>query len=126
MIAADVAKYDLDSAAEATQGAGAVAMLVSADPALVEIEPATGVFTADVDDFWRPNDRSTAVVDGKLSIVAYLDALVGAFDDYRAHGGVGQGQEFGRAAQAVSISRAPARLFLAELSIRTGTIWPIR
>lgn len=88
VIAADIARYDLDSAAEATQGAGAVAMLVAADPAIARFEDATGVFTADVDDFWRPNDRVTAIVDGKLSIDAYLDGVVGAWDDYLAHGGV--------------------------------------
>ncbi len=88
VIGADIARYDLDSAAEATQGAGAVAMLVRADPGLVTIEPASGVFTAEVDDFWRPNGSSTAVVDGKLSVSAYLDAIVGAWDDYRARGGV--------------------------------------
>lgn len=88
VIASDIARYDLDSAAEATQGAGAVAMLVAADPALAEVEAAAGVFTADVDDFWRPNDSATAVVDGKLSIGAYLDGMIGAWDDYRARGGV--------------------------------------
>ncbi len=87
VIAADVARYELDSPGEPTQGAGAVAMLVSADPALVEIEPVSGVHTADVDDFWRPNDSSTAVVDGALSIRAYLDALTGAWDDLAAQGG---------------------------------------
>lgn len=87
VIASDVARYELDSAAEPTQGAGAVAMLVTADPALLSIEPATGLHTAHVDDFWRPNDSVTAVVDGKLSIDAYLDGFVGAWDDYRAHGG---------------------------------------
>ncbi len=88
VIASDIARYELDSAAEPTQGAGAVAMLVTADPALLSIEPATGLHTAHVDDFWRPNDSVTAVVDGKLSIEAYLDGFVGAWDDYRAHGGV--------------------------------------
>ncbi|WP_022917322.1 hydroxymethylglutaryl-CoA synthase [Ruania albidiflava] len=87
VIAADVARYELDSPGEPTQGAGAVAMLVSANPALVEIEPVSGVHTADVDDFWRPNDSSTAVVDGALSIRAYLDALTGAWDDLAAQGG---------------------------------------
>ncbi len=43
VIAADVARYDVDTAAEPTQGAGAAAILVSADPDLVEIEPAAGV-----------------------------------------------------------------------------------
>ncbi|WP_460801703.1 hydroxymethylglutaryl-CoA synthase [Microbacterium sp. GXF6406] len=88
IIAADVARYALDSAGEPTQGAASVAMLVSADPALLEIDPVSGVFTADVDDFWRPNDSSTALVDGKLSMSAYIDALLGAWDDLQARGGV--------------------------------------
>lgn len=87
VIATDVARYELDSAAEATQGAAAVAMLLSADPALLEIEDVTGIHTVDVDDFWRPNDSSTAVVNGKLSVDAYIDAYLGAWDDYRARGG---------------------------------------
>lgn len=87
VIASDVARYDLDSPGEPTQGAGAVAMLVTADPALVEIEPVSGLNAADVDDFWRPNDRTTAVVDGGLSMKAYLDALTEAWDDFRARGG---------------------------------------
>lgn len=87
VIASDVARYELDSSAEATQGAGAIAFLVSADPAILEIEPASGVSTSDVSDFWRPNDSSTAVVDGALSVSAYLDALVESWDDYTARGG---------------------------------------
>src|SRR4051794_12038847 len=55
VIASDVSRYDLDSPGEATQGAAAVALLVTADPALVRIEDPSGVFTADVMDFWRPN-----------------------------------------------------------------------
>lgn len=88
VIASDIARYELETAAEATQGAGAVAMLVAADPAIAEIEPTAGVFTAEVDDFWRPNDSATAVVDGQLSIFAYRDGVLGAWDDYQARGGV--------------------------------------
>ncbi len=88
IIASDIARYELDTAAEPTQGAGAVAILVAADPAIAELEPTTGIFTADVDDFWRPNDSVTAVVDGKLSIDAYLDGAIGAWEDYRRRGGV--------------------------------------
>lgn len=87
VIAADVARYDVDTAAEPTQGAGAAAMLIAADPDLIELEPAAGVFTADVDDFWRPNDRSTALVDGRLSVSAYVNAFVGAWDDLASQGG---------------------------------------
>lgn len=88
VIASDVAKYALDSSGEPTQGAGAVAMLVSADPDLLAIEPVSGLASMDVDDFWRPNDSATAIVDGKLSLTAYLDALTSAWDDFRARGGV--------------------------------------
>src|SRR5699024_7046 len=87
VIAAEVARYELDSPGEPTQGAGAVAMLVSGDPRLVEIEPVSGLNSADVDDFWRPNDSSTAIVDGALSVSAYLDALTGAWEEFAAQGG---------------------------------------
>ena len=87
VITSDVARYALDSPGEPTQGAAAVAVLVGADPALMTIEAANGLHTADVDDFWRPNDSTTAVVDGALSVTAYLDSLVGAWDDLRAQGG---------------------------------------
>ncbi|WP_448059868.1 hydroxymethylglutaryl-CoA synthase [Cellulomonas hominis] len=87
VICSDVARYELDSPGEPTQGAGAVAMMISADPRLVVIEPASGLHTADVMDFWRPNYRSTAVVDGRLSIRAYLDTLKAAWLDYQDQGG---------------------------------------
>ncbi|HJF77726.1 MAG TPA: hydroxymethylglutaryl-CoA synthase [Brevibacterium linens] len=87
VIASDVARYEIDTPGEPTQGAGAVAMLVSADPKLLEIEPVSGLNSADVDDFWRPNDSTTAIVDGALSVTAYLDALTGAWTDLAAQGG---------------------------------------
>jgi hydroxymethylglutaryl-CoA synthase len=89
VIASDVARYALGSAGEPTQGAGAVAMLVGAEPAVLAIEPASGVFTADVDDFWRPNDSTTAIVNSRLSIVAYQKALLGAWQDLQEQGGPG-------------------------------------
>lgn len=88
VIAADVAKYALDSSGEPTQGAGAVAMLIAADPDLLVIERGSGLSSVDVDDFWRPNDSAVALVDGALSLTAYLDALTSAWDDYRDQGGV--------------------------------------
>lgn len=87
VVASDAARYDVDSSGEPTQGAAAVAFLVQADPKLLAIEPASGLHTSDVQDFWRPNYRNTAYVDGKYSVNAYMDALVGAWEDYRAHGG---------------------------------------
>ncbi|WP_052863026.1 hydroxymethylglutaryl-CoA synthase [Streptomyces niger] len=88
VLASDVARYDLDSPGEATQGAAAAAMLIAADPALVTIHPTSGLYTHDVMDFWRPNYRATALVDGKKSLAAYLQALRGAWRDYRHRGGL--------------------------------------
>lgn len=87
VVASDVSKYELDSPGEATQGAAAVAMLVSADPALVRIEEPSGLFTADVMDFWRPNYRDAALVDGQESIAAYLQAVEGSWKNYGEQGG---------------------------------------
>ncbi|MWA07981.1 hydroxymethylglutaryl-CoA synthase [Streptomyces sp. BA2] len=87
VIASDISKYELDSPGEATQGAAAVAMLVGPDPALVRIEGPSGLFTADVMDFWRPNYREAALVDGQESITAYLQAVEGTWKDYTERGG---------------------------------------
>ncbi|MFF2412464.1 hydroxymethylglutaryl-CoA synthase [Streptomyces sp. NPDC058092] len=87
VVASDVSKYELDSPGEATQGAAAVAMLVGADPALLRIEEPSGLFTADVMDFWRPNYREAALVDGQESITAYLQAVEGAWKDYTEQNG---------------------------------------
>ncbi len=88
VIAADVARYDLGSAAEPTQGCGAVAMIVKAQPRLLEIHPQVGNYTEDVMDFWRPNYRKTALVDGKFSTKMYLKALINSWDNYQNNGGL--------------------------------------
>nr|WP_238845663.1 hypothetical protein [Nocardia terpenica] len=87
VLATDIAKYELDSPGESTQGAAAIAMLVSADPSILRLEPYSGIYATDIMDFWRPNYRTTAVVDGKASVIAYMTAAVSAWADYRAHGG---------------------------------------
>lgn len=87
VIAADISRYDLDSSAEATQGCGAVAMLISTDPKVMTIDPVSGLHTEDIMDFWRPNYRKTPMVDGKYSAIKYLHALGHAWDDYTANGG---------------------------------------
>ncbi|KXJ53701.1 hydroxymethylglutaryl-CoA synthase [Neptuniibacter pectenicola] len=82
VIASDVARYDLDTSGEATQGCGAVAMLISTNPRLVEIDPEVGNYTEDVMDFWRPNYRTTAIVDGKYSTKIYLKSLKHAWENF--------------------------------------------
>jgi len=83
VIASDIARYELDTPGEATQGCGAVAMLISAKPRILEIAPEVGNYTEDVMDFWRPNYRSTALVDGKYSTKIYLRSLKQAWENFR-------------------------------------------
>jgi hydroxymethylglutaryl-CoA synthase len=80
VVCTDIARYPVRTAGEPTQGAGAVAMLVSARPRLLTLEPGvSGSYTSEVNDFWRPLDRKDAVVDGHHSVDCYLDALAGAY-----------------------------------------------
>jgi hydroxymethylglutaryl-CoA synthase len=83
VIATDVSKYPLMTAGEYTQGAGAVAMIVSENPRLLAIDPkCAATVTRDERDFFRPNGLQTAVVDGKYSIDVYLDCMSRAADNY--------------------------------------------
>ena len=84
VVCTDVARYAIGSAGEPTQGAGAVAMLVSEDPRLVELEVGvSGSYARDVNDFWRPLYSKEAVVDGHHSVQCYLDALAGSYGEWR-------------------------------------------
>ena len=82
LIAADVARYGFDTPGEPTQGAGAVAMVISATPKLMTLESENGSYTNDVMDFWRPNYMEEALVDGKYSIKIYLKALDECWNQY--------------------------------------------
>ena len=87
VLAADVARYEIGSAAEPTQGCGAVAMLVSTNPAILALDDACGIHAEDVMDFWRPNYRDEAVVQGKASTRVYLHTLQHAWQHYKEQTG---------------------------------------
>lgn len=92
VIASDISKYPLATAGEYTQGAGAVALLVSENPRLLALEPGlSATITRDERDFFRPNWSAEAVVDGKYSIDVYLDTIEAAFLAYaeRVEGALG-------------------------------------
>jgi hydroxymethylglutaryl-CoA synthase len=83
VVASDVSKYPLATAGEYTQGAGAVALLISRNPRVLAFEPGlSATITRDERDFFRPNWSSEAVVDGKYSIDVYLDCIEAAFQAY--------------------------------------------
>ena len=84
IICSDIARYELRSAGEPTQGAGAVALVVSEEPRLMDLEPGvSGAFAREVDDFWRPIYRREALTDGHYSVQCYLDSLAGAYGAWK-------------------------------------------
>lgn len=72
LIASDIAHYEFMTPAESSQGSGAVAMLLSANPRILEIGSAAGYCTREAMDFWRPNYSNCAFVDGRLSCDVYI------------------------------------------------------
>ncbi len=87
LVAADIARYGLGAAGEPTQGAGAAAMVLSAEPRILSFDMESGLYTADEMDFWRPVYRDEALVDGKYSVKVYLRALHEAWEHYLRRGG---------------------------------------
>lgn len=85
VIASDIARYGLGSPGEPTQGCGASAFVLSNEPRIVAFDPEYGVYTQNVHDFWRPNYRNEALVDGKYSTKVYLETLTECWKDYVAN-----------------------------------------
>ncbi|MGI9580564.1 hydroxymethylglutaryl-CoA synthase family protein [Chryseobacterium sp. RRHN12] len=104
VIASDYAKYELASSGEYTQGGGAVALLVSSKPDLLEIENNWGVASESVFDFFKPRrlykkeDLNGApetypekieiftdepVFDGQYSNQCYQDRIREAYNHYK-------------------------------------------
>ncbi len=104
VIASDYAKYELNSPGEYTQGGGAVALLVSDQPKLLEFENVFGVATESVFDFFKPrraalkSELTSAsetmpdkieiftdepVFDGQYSNQCYQDRIREAYEHYK-------------------------------------------
>ncbi len=54
VIASDLSKYDLRSTGEYTQGAGAVAVLITHNPSIISINDSWGIATKSEGDFFKP------------------------------------------------------------------------
>jgi len=83
VIAADIARYGLNTPGEVTQGAGAVAMLISRNPHILTLEDTTVAYSKDIMDFWRPLYATEALVDGKYSTNVYIEFFLQTFTRYR-------------------------------------------
>lgn len=86
VIATDTALYERGDPGEATQGAGAVAMLISEDPSVVELSTEQGYGSADETDFLKPNQQFPSV-DGKRSMQVYLARMREALEDFESVAG---------------------------------------
>jgi hydroxymethylglutaryl-CoA synthase len=84
VIVSDIAKYDIGSAGEYTQGAGAVAMLVKKNPRLLAFDQkVTSTIIKNEYDFYRPCGKETPLVNGNYSNLLYLIQVKKAFDSYK-------------------------------------------
>ena len=72
VVASDLAKYDLGSTGEYTQGAGSVALAVRTNPDMISIDPHVGVATKGERDFFKPRRTFT-----KAALLAEAAKLLG-------------------------------------------------
>ncbi|MBI3623429.1 hydroxymethylglutaryl-CoA synthase family protein [Candidatus Pacearchaeota archaeon] len=73
VVVSDIAKYDLGSSGEYTQGAGAIAMLVNDNPRIMQFDPkVTSTSIKNEYDFYRPFGKETPIVHGQYSNLLYM------------------------------------------------------
>ena len=110
VISTDNAKYDLNSTGEYTQGAGAIAMLITSNPSIISFSKETGVSTSGVFDFYKPKitiekskitknanneewfgileseitiTKEQPVFDGQYSNTCYINRITEAYENYK-------------------------------------------
>ncbi len=84
VIVSDIAKYDLGSSGEYTQGAGAIAMLLNDNPRLLQFDPkVTSTSIRNEYDFYRPLGKETPIVHGQYSNLLYLIQVKNALELYK-------------------------------------------
>ncbi|MCH9657394.1 3-hydroxy-3-methylglutaryl-CoA synthase [archaeon] len=84
VVVSDIAKYDMGSSGEMTQGAGAVVMLLNDNPRLLEFDPkVTSTSIKDEYDFYRPFGKETPIVHGQYSNLLYMIQVRKALETYK-------------------------------------------
>jgi hydroxymethylglutaryl-CoA synthase len=86
ILATDIAKYNLNSGEEPTQGAAAAAMLVGNDAKILEVVPGElgSAIRNEKRDFKKPGGRTVAMVDGARSYASYLSEMKEAWLNFQA------------------------------------------
>ncbi len=84
VVVSDIAKYDLGSSGEMTQGAGAIALLLNDNPRLLAFDAkVTSTSIKDEYDFYRPFGKETPIVHGQYSNLLYLIQVKNALMSYK-------------------------------------------
>lgn len=83
VIGSDVARYGLATGGEVTQGGGAIAMFITANPRILTLETETSFYSRDIMDFWRPSYSEYAMVDGKYSNEQYIAFFTEVWKSYQ-------------------------------------------
>ena len=84
VVVSDIAKYDIGSSGEMTQGAGAVVMLLNDKPRLMQFDPrVTATSIKDEYDFYRPFGKETPIVHGQYSNMLYMIQVRKALEAYK-------------------------------------------
>ncbi|WP_412990168.1 hydroxymethylglutaryl-CoA synthase [Pediococcus siamensis] len=83
VVGADIARYGLHSAGEPTQGGGAMAVIIKAEPQILAVSSESTHYVADIMDFWRPLYATEALVDGKYSSKQYIEFFKRTFAAYQ-------------------------------------------
>lgn len=84
VLASDISRYGLNTSGEVTQGAGAVAMVISANPRILNLANENAYLTNDIMDFWRPVYSDTAYVDGKFSNEQYISFFLNTWNTFKS------------------------------------------
>lgn len=81
VICADISSYELESPSEPTQGAGAIALVISKNPRIAKFSKRFGKVSGNINDFFRVANEKNAQVFGKYSVKSYLNFQLKAYDD---------------------------------------------
>jgi len=81
VIITDISTYEKNSKGEPTQGAGAVAMVISKNPRIASFSRSFGKVSGNVDDFFRPKGEKNAQVFSQYSVNSYLNLQMRAYED---------------------------------------------
>lgn len=82
IVTSDISRYGINTPGEPTQGAGAIAMILSHNPSILKLDAYSAYHADDIQDFWRPNYSDIAFVDGKYSNEQYQHFFETTFNQY--------------------------------------------